>query len=66
MKNYLAKETNKPDFPIRLQMLDARAMEFNPSRRSRVLEPCVSLKVTREPSAATPSVLPPCDHIAVP
>eukprot|EP00904_Undaria_pinnatifida_P000364 jgi/Undpi1/10328/HiC_scaffold_28.g12778.m1 len=44
VKNYLVKETNKPDFPIRIQMLDARAMQFNPSRRSRVLEPCISLK----------------------
>lgn len=46
VKNLLEKESNKPDFPIRLQMLDVRAMDYNPERRNRRLEPCVSLKVT--------------------
>lgn len=45
MRNFLEKESNKPDFPIKLQMLDVRNMDYNPDRRNRRLEPCVSLRV---------------------
>lgn len=45
VKNYLQKEMDKPEFPIKLQMLDVRAIDYNPDRRLRRLELCVSLKV---------------------
>lgn len=45
VRNYLAKETDKSDFPIRLQMLDVRAMDYQAGNRNRRMEPCVSLKV---------------------
>lgn len=45
VKNFLKKENHKAEFPIKLQMLDIRAMDYNPGRRIRRLEPCVSLKV---------------------
>lgn len=45
VKNFLEKESGKPDFPIKVQVLDVRNMDYDPRRRNRRLELCVSLKV---------------------
>lgn len=50
LRNFLQKESASPGFPIRIQLLDVRAMDYVNTRRGRRLEWCVSLKV-RERSA---------------
>lgn len=57
VKNYLEKEASKSDFPIKLQMLDVRAMDYNPDRKNRRLEPCISLKVKASRCDVTGSTL---------
>lgn len=45
LRNFLQKESASPGFPIRIQLLDVRAMDYVNTRRGRRLEWCVSLKV---------------------
>ncbi|CAN0118573.1 unnamed protein product [Ectocarpus sp. 6 AP-2014] len=44
LRNFLKKENKIPNFPIRIQLLDIRAMDYVNSRKGRRLEWCVSLK----------------------
>lgn len=45
LRNFLTKENKSPGFPIRIQLLDVRSMDYQSTRRGRRLEWCVSLKV---------------------
>lgn len=46
VKKWLLSEKDRADFPIKMQMLDVRAMDRDPANRSRRLELCISLQVT--------------------
>ncbi|CAM9480534.1 unnamed protein product, partial [Ectocarpus sp. 8 AP-2014] len=48
LRNFLKKENKIPNFPIRIQLLDIRAMDYVNSRKGRRLEWCVSLKHSSE------------------
>eukprot|EP00903_Cladosiphon_okamuranus_P009842 g9353.t1 len=48
LRNFLQKESARPGFPIRIQLLDVRAVDYVNTRRGRRLEWCVSLKHSSE------------------
>ncbi|CAN0309802.1 unnamed protein product [Pylaiella littoralis] len=48
LRNFLTKENKSPGFPIRIQLLDVRSMDYQSTRRGRRLEWCISLKHSSE------------------